>query len=68
MNLILPDGNKFELDKSLSSENKKEVVESILSEWDWYFTKYKNRKTQVCLEILSNYLCHEKASSKVGDD
>lgn len=60
MKLILPDGTKLELDKELSIEDRRNVVDEILLNWNWYFTKYRNNKTSICLEILSNYLCYEK--------
>jgi hypothetical protein len=60
MKLILPNGVKIELDKELPYESKRKIVDEILQEWSPYFTKYRNKKTSVCLEILSNYLCHEK--------
>lgn len=60
MKLILPNGTKIELVKELDHEQRKKVVEEILAEWNGYFTKYRNRKTQICLEVLSNYLCYEK--------
>ena len=66
MKLILPNGSSVELDKELSHEQRKSVVEEILTEWNGYFTKYRNRKTQVCLEVLSNYLCYE-SKQKVGE-
>jgi hypothetical protein len=60
MKLILPNGSKIELDKDLPYDEKRKVVEGILDEWNPYFSRYKNRKTLVCLDVLSNYLCYEK--------
>lgn len=65
MRLILPDGNKMELDKELPYEERSKVVNQIINDWNWYFTKYRNRKTEVCLEVLSNYLTYEK-KERVG--
>lgn len=65
MKLTLPNGKKIELDNALPFEQKKFIVEEILNEWNDYFTRYKNKKTHTCLEILSSYLCHE--SKEVGD-
>lgn len=67
MKLILPDGSEVQLDKELPSDQRKIVVEGIVSEWNSYFTKYRNRKTEICLEVLSNYLCFEQ-KSKEGED
>jgi hypothetical protein len=61
MKLILPDGSKIELDNKISLEEKRVVVDKILEEWNPYFQKtWKLKKTQVCLEIISNYLCNHK--------
>lgn len=66
MKLILPNGKKIELDNELPFEQKNIIVEEILDEWNDYFTRYRNNKTYVCLEVLSSYLCHE--SKEVGDE
>lgn len=60
MKLILPDGTRIELDKELPIDNRRLIVDDLLLKWNWYFTKYRNNKTSICLEILSNYLCFEK--------
>jgi hypothetical protein len=65
MKLILPNGEKKELDSSLEDNEKQEVVKKILEEWESYFEQYKhNRKVQTCLDILSNYLSKEKPKPK----
>lgn len=65
MKLMLPNGEKVELDNTLPLEDKRIIVDKILDEWNDYFTKFRNNKTKVCLEVLSSYLCHE--SKEVGD-
>lgn len=67
MKLILPDGTKMELDKELPHEERMKIVDDILIAWNLYFSKYRNRKTLVCLEVLSNYLCYEKKEKQVGE-
>lgn len=58
MKLRLPNGDIRYLDTSLSLEERKEVVNGILEEWNDYFQKsWELRKTQVCLDILGNYIC-----------
>jgi hypothetical protein len=67
MRLILPNGTKLELDRELSNEDKRSKVDEILAEWNWYFTKYRNNKTAICLEILSNFLCYEKKEEQLTE-
>lgn len=67
MRLILPNGVTMELDKELAIEERRKVVDEILDEWNPYFSKYKNKKTLVCLEVLTNYLCYEKKEKQVGE-
>lgn len=57
MNLILPNGDKVFLDKSLEYSERVKVVESITATWETHFRKnwYMN-KTKVCLDVLSTYL------------
>ncbi|MCY9737421.1 hypothetical protein M5X17_27285 [Paenibacillus alvei] len=66
LRLILPNGNKIELDDNLSIEEKKKVVNDILLEWSDYFTTYRTKKTKVCLEVLSSYLC--KCNEELGEE
>ena len=65
MILRLPNGDKIKLDTSLSLEERKAKVNDILDEWQDYFEKtWQLKKTKVCLEILSNYLCLVKDGEK----
>ncbi len=65
MKLILPNGEKKELDSKLEDSEKQRVVELILEEWQLYFENYKHtKKVQICLDILSNYLSKEKPKPK----
>ena len=65
MKLKLPDGNKIYLDTTIPLEERKKVVDEILAEWNEYFeSSWELRKTQVCLEVLANYLCMEKDGEK----
>lgn len=66
MKLILPNGEVIELNVELPYEERKAIVDEVISDWSSYFTVYRNKKTQVCLEILSNYLCYEKSAE--GDE
>lgn len=66
MKLILPNGEVIELNVELPYEERKAIVDEVISDWSSYFTVYRNKKTQVCLEILSNYLCYEKSTE--GDE
>lgn len=60
MKLILPNGEKKELDSKLEDYEKQAVVNEILEEWQGYFEQYRqNKKVQTCLDILSNYLSKE---------
>lgn len=65
MKLILPNGQKKELDSKLEDNEKQEIVKIILEEWQGYFQEFKHtKKVQTCLDILSNYLSKEKPKKK----
>lgn len=66
MKIILPNGEKRELDVGISYEERRQVVDEILEEWNDYFTRYRNKKTLVCLDVLTTYLCYEV--KKEGED
>lgn len=57
MQLLLPNGNKVFLDKSLDYAERVKVVESILSDWEEHFRKtWDMNKTKISLDVLSTYL------------
>jgi hypothetical protein len=57
MNLYLPDGKKVFLKGNLLYEERKQLVQSIIDEWEWYFTEYwNNPKTIACLDMMARYL------------
>ncbi|MDH6674415.1 hypothetical protein M2277_005107 [Paenibacillus sp. LBL] len=61
MKIILPDGEKKNLDEALDYENRIKVVEEILLKWnDHYRETWEMNKTKVALEVLSNYICMVK--------
>lgn len=61
MKIILPNGKETKLDTSLELNERKMVVDEILTEWKHYFeNSWELNKTRVCLEVLSNYLCMVK--------
>ncbi|NBI28613.1 hypothetical protein [Chengkuizengella marina] len=61
MKLKLPNGEKIKLNTSFEYKERLEAVNNILLDWEDYFYKtWDQKKTSVCLEILSNYLCMVK--------
>jgi hypothetical protein len=65
MKLKLPNGDNILLDTSLPLEERKKIVDNILLEWNEYFeSSWELRKTQVCLDVLANYLCLVKDGEK----
>jgi 23S rRNA A2030 N6-methylase RlmJ len=65
MKLKLPNGDSIKLDTSLPLEERKEVVDRILKEWNSYFeSSWELINTKVCLDVLSNYLCLVKDGNK----
>lgn len=58
MKLILPNKEVRFLDEKMPLEKRKEVVDEILLEWNDYFeSSWGLRGTQICLDVLANYIC-----------
>lgn len=58
MNLRLPNGNDIKLDNNLNKDERLQLVNGLLEEWQIYFIEHWNQSNvRVCLDILSGYIC-----------
>ena len=65
LKILLPDGTKTQLDCSLPYEEKKTIVDDIISEYTSYFEhNWDSDKTKKCLDMLGYYLMKEPPTKK----
>lgn len=60
MKLHLPNGDIVELDLKLPLEQKKQIVDGILKEWNDYFIEHFNSmQVRICLDKIGTYLSRD---------
>lgn len=65
MRIRLPNGEKIELDNSLSLEEKKVIVNELISEWNHVvFDNWNDNSVKYFLDSLANYLVWHKTKEE----